>query len=46
MNLNLGSLGSILAIIVLVLAIVLCASGQLPLLIAVLFTLLAVARLV
>jgi hypothetical protein len=46
MNINLGSLGSVLAIIVLVLAIVLFAIGQLPLLFAALFALLAVARLV
>ncbi len=45
MTLNLGSIGSILAIIVLVLAIVLFAVGQLPLMLAAMFGLLAIARL-
>ncbi len=45
MTVNLGSIGAILAIIVLVLAIVLAVVGQLPLLMAGLFILLALARL-
>jgi hypothetical protein len=44
-NVNLSSAGSILAIIVLVLAIVLAVIGQLPPVMAALFVLLALARL-
>jgi hypothetical protein len=42
---NPGSIGAILAIIVLILAIVLFAIGQLPPIMAALFVLLALARL-
>lgn len=45
MTLSLGSIGAVLAIVVLVLAIVLFAVGQLPLIMAGMFALLAVARL-
>ena len=45
MVINYRSIGSILAIIVLILVIVLAVMGQLPLLMAVLFGLLALARL-
>lgn len=45
MNLNLGNLGAILAVVVLVLAVVFVVLGQLPLMAGVLIALLAVARL-
>jgi hypothetical protein len=45
MTLNLGSIGAVLAIVVLVLSIVLVVVGQLPWMLAMLIGLLAVARL-
>ena len=45
MNINLSSVGSIIAIVVMILAIVFAVIGQLPILIAVLIVGLALARL-
>jgi len=45
MNVNLSSVGSIIAIVVMILAIVFAVIGQLPILIAVLIVGLALARL-